>query len=384
MFRSDITISSSGESGASIPDVRLPQIPRNSLYNPTSPTDITTAEKCQTRGRADGYNFSTWKFLKGIVRTVVTNVSIGFHCVTLCRILRLVNVYVVHCCHLLCQDSRHSSGAALQFFLVHALIHCHVAMTSRLPSTTVLAGSSTSRINPSEAEPKLSLSSDLPFGLCGLPKPCQVHFRNGEPNLASPESVTRGVWSVFRKHRLVPLRENESLFCSSRSIFSATRVNPDRLSSILASSQVPSYTESIPAQEMSVADGGRSGHGRGSSTVGGTVSGVIHRPSLSESVRTASSTSAKSSGSNPGYSEEKPIASGNGVSLSISLAEPALYLQGFDQADVSSRATTMLRGTFHLKVSKSAKIKSITLNFRGRAETEWPEGISSWNRLVIS
>ena len=125
---------------------------------------------------------------------------------------------------------------------------------------------------------------------------------------------------------------------------------------------------------MSVVDGGRSGHGRGSSVVGGPASGVLHRPSLSESVRTASFTSVKSNGSNPGYNEEKPIASGNGVSLSISLAEPALFLQGFDQADLASRATTMLRGTFHLKVTKSAKIKAITLNFRGRAETEWPEG----------
>lgn len=72
--------------------------------------------------------------------------------------------------------------------------------------------------------------------------------------------------------------------------------------------------------------------------------------------------------------EEKPLASGNGVSISIALAEPALYLQGFDQADLGNRATTMLRGTFHLKIQKAAKIKSISLSFRGRAETEWPEG----------
>lgn len=80
--------------------------------------------------------------------------------------------------------------------------------------------------------------------------------------------------------------------------------------------------------------------------------------------------------SNPSVSDEKPLASGNGVSIFIALAEPALYLQGFDQAEVGNRATTMLRGTFHLRVMKSAKIKSVSLTFRGRAETAWPEGES--------
>lgn len=254
-------------------------------------------------------------------------------------------------------------------------------MPGSLPSDTLLAGCSASRLNNTEPEPQLSVFSDLPFGFRGPPKPQQIHLGNGESNSASPDSATKGVWNVFRRHRLAPLRENESLVCSPISTSSATHIRPDRSASILASSQVASYTEFDLAQEMSVADGGRSGHGRGGSIVGGPVTGVMQRPTLSESVRTASSTSAKSNGSNAGYSEEKPIASGNGVSLSISLAEPALYLQGFDQADLASRATTMLRGTFHLKVSKSAKIKSITLNFRGRAETEWPEGIIAYDEI---
>lgn len=247
-------------------------------------------------------------------------------------------------------------------------------MAGGSPSDTVLVGCPASRINHPEPEPKLSVFSDLSFGFRGPPKPRQVHLGNGQSNLASPDIATKGVWNVFRRHRIAPLRETDTLVCSPISTSSATHINPDRSASSLASSQVPSYTESDPGQEMSVADGGRSGRGRGSSIVAGPVNGVLQRPSLSESVRTVSSTSAKSNVSNPGYCEEKPIASGNGVSLSISLAEPALYLQGFDQADFSSRATTMLRGTFHLKVTKSAKIKSITLNFRGRAETEWPEG----------
>lgn len=114
--------------------------------------------------------------------------------------------------------------------------------------------------------------------------------------------------------------------------------------------------------------------------VGGPVSGMLHRPSLEENVRTASQNSSTSNSSNSStpnggnYGYEKPLASGNGVSLSIMLAEPVLFLQGFDQSELAHRATTMLRGSFHLRVSKSAKIKAVTLTFKGWAETEWPEG----------
>jgi hypothetical protein len=73
---------------------------------------------------------------------------------------------------------------------------------------------------------------------------------------------------------------------------------------------------------------------------------------------------------------ERPIASGNGVSVSIAMAEPFLFLQGFDQGDMTSnRSTAMLRGSLILKVSKAAKVKAVTLRFRGRATTKWPEGI---------
>lgn len=121
----------------------------------------------------------------------------------------------------------------------------------------------------------------------------------------------------------------------------------------------------------------RRGSARPSSIVGGPISGMVHRPSLVEDVRTASQISLASTnntGGIPELGEERPIASGNGVSLSIALAEPVLFLQGFDQSELGNQTTTMLRGSFHLRVSKSAKIKTVTLAFRGRAETEWPEG----------
>lgn len=115
---------------------------------------------------------------------------------------------------------------------------------------------------------------------------------------------------------------------------------------------------------MAILDGHQGGHERESFTAGG------HGPSLAESGRLRSPSVKTISR----FHEEKPIASGNGVYLYISLAEPALYLQGFDHGDSSNRTTTMLRGTFRLRVTKCAKIKSVSLSFRGRAETEWPEG----------
>lgn len=129
---------------------------------------------------------------------------------------------------------------------------------------------------------------------------------------------------------------------------------------------------------MASGDGTRRGGARSGSIVGGPISGMVHRPSLVQDVRRDSANSISSNGSGaatiPNMEEEKPIASGNGVSLSIALAEPVLFLQGMDQSELGNQTTTMLRGTLHLRVSKSAKIKTISLAFRGRAETEWPEG----------
>jgi hypothetical protein len=115
---------------------------------------------------------------------------------------------------------------------------------------------------------------------------------------------------------------------------------------------------------------------RGSSIVGGPVSGMVQRPHLADDVRRASvsSVTGEPNISITSLANEKPVVSGNGVSISISLAEPVLYLQGFDPNDTSSRSTTMLRGSMLLRVSKQAKIKTISLNFRGRSETDWPEG----------
>ncbi|KAI9795436.1 MAG: hypothetical protein M1833_007035 [Piccolia ochrophora] len=114
-------------------------------------------------------------------------------------------------------------------------------------------------------------------------------------------------------------------------------------------------------------------------SIGGPVSGMVSRPSLIENVSRASgrlSISNDASDVMPTVSpEEKPVASGNGIHVFITLAEPLLYLQGFDQNDSSSRATAMLRGSLVIKVTKTAKLKAVNLSFRGKARTEWPEGI---------
>lgn len=60
--------------------------------------------------------------------------------------------------------------------------------------------------------------------------------------------------------------------------------------------------------------------------------------------------------------------------MTIQLAEPMLFLQGMDHNEYS-QIPAMLRGTLLLRVAKPTKIKSISLTFRGRARTDWPEGI---------
>lgn len=77
----------------------------------------------------------------------------------------------------------------------------------------------------------------------------------------------------------------------------------------------------------------------------------------------------------------KPVASGSGVSCSIVLAEPNVFLMGFDHdghrrhGSSSTNATALLRGKLQLDVTKNVKIKSVALKFVGKARTEWPEGI---------
>ncbi|KAJ5391624.1 hypothetical protein N7509_007114 [Penicillium cosmopolitanum] len=77
----------------------------------------------------------------------------------------------------------------------------------------------------------------------------------------------------------------------------------------------------------------------------------------------------------PPLRNEKIVATGSGLTVGIALTEPVLYLQGYDQQDPSSKKSAILRGQIHLKVTKSVKIKKISIQFRGHAQTDWPDGI---------
>ncbi|KAK0704335.1 hypothetical protein B0H67DRAFT_557164 [Lasiosphaeris hirsuta] len=89
--------------------------------------------------------------------------------------------------------------------------------------------------------------------------------------------------------------------------------------------------------------------------------------------------SAKSMISSSVTEVQKPVASGSGLACSIILAEPNVFLSGFEHDShnrhESQHTSALLRGKLQLNVSKNVKIKSVTLRLVGKARTEWPEGI---------
>lgn len=76
---------------------------------------------------------------------------------------------------------------------------------------------------------------------------------------------------------------------------------------------------------------------------------------------------------------QKPVASGSGVTCSILLAEPTVFLYGFDHERPARQegrpGSALLRGKLQLKITKNVKIKAVQLKLQGKARTEWPEGI---------
>ncbi|WEW61690.1 hypothetical protein PRK78_007182 [Emydomyces testavorans] len=75
----------------------------------------------------------------------------------------------------------------------------------------------------------------------------------------------------------------------------------------------------------------------------------------------------------PTLANEKILASGNGITVSVAQAEPVIFLEGFEMRDESK--TSMLRGHVHVKITKSTKIKKIYLTFKGGVTSSWPEGV---------
>lgn len=73
---------------------------------------------------------------------------------------------------------------------------------------------------------------------------------------------------------------------------------------------------------------------------------------------------------------ERTVATGNGITVGVALAEPVLFLPGYDHNDPSTKKSAILRGHLHLKTTKSVKIKKVSVCFRGHAQTDWPDGNS--------
>lgn len=69
--------------------------------------------------------------------------------------------------------------------------------------------------------------------------------------------------------------------------------------------------------------------------------------------------------------------------MTIKLAEPILFLQGFDHHEFQNRAPAMLRGSLVVRVNKTTKVKAIGLTFRGKARTDWPEGMFRLSRSKV-
>ncbi|KAF1966387.1 hypothetical protein BU23DRAFT_560305 [Bimuria novae-zelandiae CBS 107.79] len=209
-------------------------------------------------------------------------------------------------------------------------------------------------------------------------RPHRIHIARVAPDPLLFRRQTTSKSYIFEK--LAGPRDNAKRFL--RSLIDSHFANPPQQVTVDAtprsstSSGVTRNDSPPDSRRWSVATGEMRSTPRGS--VSGTLSVVGgSRPALVESHRSSARSSVKSMMSNSVKTlpEDKPLASGNGISVGVNLTEPVLFLQGFEQSDSSDRSTAMLRGSLDLKVTKPSKIKAITLKFRGKAVTKWPEGI---------
>ncbi|KAI9827750.1 MAG: hypothetical protein M1832_004239 [Thelocarpon impressellum] len=205
-------------------------------------------------------------------------------------------------------------------------------------------------------------------------RPHSIEIRSLPNNLAFLDQVAQANLPRRRSitEKLATSRSNAKRFL--RSVISSTAA------ATASDPAGPATAGSRPAREPTSMFSDEPRANGAAPSAGAPASAAPTRPSLGADVRTSSGQSAESAGSSDSGSsrriaEEKPVALGNGISAFITLAEPVLFLQGFEQGDIHSRTTAMLRGSLVVKVAKAAKIKTITLTFRGKARTEWPEGI---------
>ncbi|CUM65638.1 uncharacterized protein PRCAT00003286001 [Priceomyces carsonii] len=72
---------------------------------------------------------------------------------------------------------------------------------------------------------------------------------------------------------------------------------------------------------------------------------------------------------------DKPLTQTSSIQVYIVPAEKTLFTYGFEPNEYAERPPTLLRGCLVVRVLKPSKIKSITLLFKGKQRTDWPEGI---------
>lgn len=218
-----------------------------------------------------------------------------------------------------------------------------------------------------------------------------------EPAKVTHTTTERRRWSALK---LAVSRENAKRFLRGVIAQPSARRNSGTEDSVPQTNKSNRRSWS-PIKRTESAGGGAaapeedSGNMRGGirSSIGGPVSGMVSRPRLNSDVRNSRpansprpTTNVNGAVTGPttipngvvpamNMDDEKPLASGNGVSMGIQLAEPCLFLQGFEQADSHTSSTAMLRGSLHLRVQKTAKIKAVTLKFKGKSVTKWPEGV---------
>ena len=217
-----------------------------------------------------------------------------------------------------------------------------------------------------------------------VPRPHTLHITQAPADYFGIKKESRSSRRILRIRRIANPKDNvkkllnyvssPNLDLSSLDKKAVVTQRRKRLSGISTASSGTSTFSSLA--EMLSLDANRNSRSRASSSTRvNNLENPVNPATLAENARVAAATAQANSINNAiRFSDERPVASGNGVAVSISLAEPVLFLQGFDQADATNRTTTLLRGSLRLSVTKSAKIKTITLTFKGKATTDWPEG----------
>ncbi|TVY83650.1 putative arrestin-related trafficking adapter [Lachnellula suecica] len=219
----------------------------------------------------------------------------------------------------------------------------------------------------------------IPFDLRPPPPPKKdSRLRIELRKLTSRESVKRVLGTVFPPYpsNSTPSDSSTASSTASSSAASSTRsASPETNSSLRSSLSAASADPTTILSRRLAAEASLNG------------SAMLGRPSVDQRSAASSVTVPQTANIAPlmpaksgqGQDLGKPICSGNGVACYIHLAEPVIFLAGLDHdgttRDSSSNSSAILRGTLQLVITKSAKIKAVTLKFTGRARTDWPEGI---------